>query len=174
VTASRCSRSTGDRAVGTSVSFFSDEGDAWLAAVYVTPAHRGRGLLARMVEPCAAWARERGAEACCSRCTRTTRGRRRAYERLGFVATGATGPYPLGPAAASSSCARAELTAAYRHAWDELAPLARHALRRRRSSRTCSRSSSRPTRSTAASSLAGGVLAPLPAKVRLPHEDEQD
>ena len=87
----------GERAVGTCVAFLSDEGDAWLAAVYVTPSHRGAGLLARLVEPCAAWARARGADGLLLEVHEDNPRAQTAYERLGFVRTGATTPYPLGP-----------------------------------------------------------------------------
>jgi GNAT superfamily N-acetyltransferase len=85
------------RAVGTSVSFLSKVGDAWLAAVYVTPSHRGAGLLARLVEPCAEWVRERGADSLMLEVHEDNPRARAAYARLGFVETGATAPYPLAP-----------------------------------------------------------------------------
>jgi ribosomal protein S18 acetylase RimI-like enzyme len=50
-----------------------------------------------MVEPCAGWARERGADALLLEVHEDNPRARVAYERVGFVATGDTSPYPLGP-----------------------------------------------------------------------------
>jgi GNAT superfamily N-acetyltransferase len=79
------------------VSFLSEEGDAWLAGVYVAPAHRATGLLSRLVAPCIAWARERGAPQLLLEVHEDNPRARIAYERLGFAAIGETTPYPLGP-----------------------------------------------------------------------------
>ena len=86
----------GERAVGTSVSFTSD-GRAWLAAVYLDPAWRGRGLLRRLVAPCAAWARAQGFAQLALEVHEDNPRARSAYARLGFAATGARRPYPLDP-----------------------------------------------------------------------------
>jgi ribosomal protein S18 acetylase RimI-like enzyme len=83
-----------------------DEGDAVLAAVYVTPVCRGRGLLDAMVDQVAAWARER----CCPRLRllvhETNLPAQRAYARLGFVPTGHREPYPLDLASEEVELAR--------------------------------------------------------------------
>ena len=86
----------GERPVGTSVSFTSDE-RAWLAAVYVSPAFRRTGLLARLVEPCAAWARDQGRDELLLEVHEDNPRARAAYARLGFVETGRSRPYPLDP-----------------------------------------------------------------------------
>ena len=86
----------GDRPVATCVSFVRD-GTAWLGAVYVSAAARGDGLLARMVQPCADWARGQGRSALLLEVHEDNLRARRAYEKLGFAPTGATRPYPLDP-----------------------------------------------------------------------------
>ena len=86
----------GERPVGNSVCFLAD-GRAWLGAVYVATDHRGQGLLARLVEACSAWAREQGVDALHLEVHETNARARTAYERLGFVDTGARTPYPLEP-----------------------------------------------------------------------------
>jgi len=85
-----------DLPVGTSVGFL-EGGDAVLAAVYVTPACRGRGLLDAMVEQVAAWARERSCPRLRLLVHETNGPAQRAYERLGFTVTGHREPYPLDP-----------------------------------------------------------------------------
>ena len=86
----------GQRPVATSVGFV-DGGRAWLAAVYVTPAWRGRGLLGPVVERVAAWAREQGQRRLALEVHEDNRAARAAYARLGFVETGVRRPYPLDP-----------------------------------------------------------------------------
>jgi len=92
--------------VATSVGFRDGE-DAVLAAVFVTPACRGRGLLDAMVEQVADWARERS----CARLRLLVHERntpaQRAYERLGFAPTGHREPYPLDPTTDEVELARA-------------------------------------------------------------------
>jgi GNAT superfamily N-acetyltransferase len=82
------------RAVASSVCFLED-GEAWLAGVYVSPAFRGAGLLGRLVEQCAGWARERGSTRLLLEVHEANPRARAAYARLGFVPTGETRPYPL-------------------------------------------------------------------------------
>jgi GNAT superfamily N-acetyltransferase len=86
----------GGGAVGTA-KVFVDDGGAWLAAVYVAPAARGAGLLARLVEPCAAWAREQGQDRLLLEVHEDNPRARAAYARLGFAETGRSRPYPLDP-----------------------------------------------------------------------------
>lgn len=88
-------RARGD-AVAMSSGFLID-GRPYLGAVYVTPAWRGRGLLARLVEPVVEWARAYGDELVLEVHEDNARARA-AYTKLGFVETGATRPYPLDPA----------------------------------------------------------------------------
>jgi predicted GNAT family acetyltransferase len=85
----------GGRPVATAVGFRSSPDRATLAAVYVTPAHRGRGLLDRMVDAVAGWAVEQGATGLRLLVHEDNAPARRAYARLGFTATGHTEPYPL-------------------------------------------------------------------------------
>ena len=77
-----------------------------LAAVYVTPACRGRGLLDAMVEQVAAWARERSCPRLRLLVHETNGPAQRAYERLGFVVTGHREPYPLDPSTEEVELAR--------------------------------------------------------------------
>ena len=95
-----------DLPVATSVGYL-DGGDAVLAAVYVTPACRGRGLLDAMVEQVAAWARERSCRRLRLLVHETNEEAQRAYARLGFVPTGHREPYPLDPATDEVERARA-------------------------------------------------------------------
>lgn len=99
----------GARPVATTV-VFQDADAAWLAAVYVTPSHRGTGLLARLLAPCAAWARERGATELRLEVHEDNPRAAAAYARLGFVATGERRPYPL--AAPAAGAGRDELVMA--------------------------------------------------------------
>lgn len=94
-----------DLPVATSVGFL-DGGDAVLAAVYVTPACRGRGLLDALVEQVAAWARERSCPRLRLLVHETNLPAQRAYARLGFVPTGHREPYPLDPATEEVELAR--------------------------------------------------------------------
>ena len=91
--------------VATSVGYL-DRGDAVLAAVYVTPARRGRGLLDAMVELVEAWARERSCPRLRLLVHETNVAGQRAYARLGFVPTGHREPYPLDPATDEVELAR--------------------------------------------------------------------
>ena len=86
----------GELAIGNSVSFVSDE-IAWLAAVYVSPAYRGTGLLARLVDACAGWVLEQGLSSIDLEVHEDNPRARTAYAHLGFVETGDTQPYPLPP-----------------------------------------------------------------------------
>ena len=84
----------GGRAVASSVCFLQD-GEAWLAGVYVSPAFRGAGLLGKLVEQCAGWAREQGASRLLLEVHEDNPRARAAYAKLGFALTGETRPYPL-------------------------------------------------------------------------------
>ena len=86
----------GERPVANSVSFLRD-GRAWLAAVYVSPAARGAGLLAELVGACADWARAQGADELVLEVHEDNARARTAYARLGFFETGATRPYAPDP-----------------------------------------------------------------------------
>ena len=86
----------GDRPVGNCVCFLRD-GAAWLAGVYVTPAHRGTGLLADLAERCAQWARDQGMSVLRLEVHEDNARAQRAYARLGFAPTGERAPYDLDP-----------------------------------------------------------------------------
>jgi ribosomal protein S18 acetylase RimI-like enzyme len=91
--------------VATSVGYV-DGDDAVLAAVYVTPACRGDGLLDAMVDQVAAWARQRSCARLRLLVHETNAPAQRAYERLGFVVTGHREPYPLDPTTEEVELAR--------------------------------------------------------------------
>jgi ribosomal protein S18 acetylase RimI-like enzyme len=95
-----------DLPVATSVGFLDGQ-DAVLAAVHVTPACRGRGVLDAMVEQVAAWARRHGCPRLRLLVHETNLPAQRAYARLGFVPTGHREPYPLDPATEEVELARA-------------------------------------------------------------------
>jgi RimJ/RimL family protein N-acetyltransferase len=84
------------RPVGNCVCFLRD-GAAWLAGVYVSPPHRGNGLLGELAERCAAWAREQGAPVLRLEVHEDNLRAQRAYTRLGFAATGHRQPYDPDP-----------------------------------------------------------------------------
>ena len=83
----------GGRPVATSVGFVED-GRAWLAAVYVTPGQRGRGLLPRLLRGVVSWAREQGCEELVLEVHEDNGPARAAYTGLGFVETGCGGRAP--------------------------------------------------------------------------------
>jgi RimJ/RimL family protein N-acetyltransferase len=86
----------GQRAVGTTVCFLRD-GVAWLAAVYLSPAARGAGLLGRLVEQCADWARAQGMSTLQLEVHEDNARAWAAYAKLGFADTGQRQPYDLDP-----------------------------------------------------------------------------
>ncbi|MFK3985033.1 GNAT family N-acetyltransferase [Micromonospora sp. NPDC050397] len=67
-------------------------------AVYVTPALRGTGLLADLVEQVAAWSRAAGRPELMLEVVVGNDRALRAYQRLGFVDTGVRVPHPRVPA----------------------------------------------------------------------------
>lgn len=68
-----------------------------LVGVYVSPAHRGTGLLAELVAAAGAWAEDRGRTAMLLDVHQDNARARAAYERLGFVPTGHVWAGPNGP-----------------------------------------------------------------------------
>lgn len=66
-------------------------------AVYITPAHRGTGMLARLVEGVAAWSRSVGRPDLMLEVVVGNDRALKAYERLGFVDTGVRVPHPVIP-----------------------------------------------------------------------------
>ena len=88
----------GARAVATAVGRPGGASTAWLEAVHVAPDWRGRGLLERLVEPVAQWARDLGATSLHLEVHEQNPRAAAAYRRLGFVPTGGRRAYPLDPA----------------------------------------------------------------------------
>ena len=84
------------RPVGTAVVFPGEDDVWWVAAVYLQPAVRGRGLLGRLIDGLAAHAREAGGRLLRLEVHEDNPRARSAYARLGFVETGGRRPYPLG------------------------------------------------------------------------------
>lgn len=64
-------------------------------AVYVTPAHRGSGVLAELVEAVAEWSRAAGRDELMLEVVVGNDRAVRAYERLGFTDTGVRVPHPV-------------------------------------------------------------------------------
>ncbi|MFD1323732.1 GNAT family N-acetyltransferase [Micromonospora sonneratiae] len=89
----------GDRLVGHVGGFPSSEdpGLTVIFSVYLTPAWRGRGLLAQLIEDVAAWSRSVGRPELMLEVVVGNDRAIRAYERLGFVDTGVRVPHPRLP-----------------------------------------------------------------------------
>ncbi|HEX7746837.1 MAG TPA: GNAT family N-acetyltransferase, partial [Micromonosporaceae bacterium] len=66
-------------------------------AVYVTPAWRGRGLVAALIDEVAAWSRAAGRPSLLLEVVVGNDRAVRAYERIGFVDTGVRVPHPTVP-----------------------------------------------------------------------------
>ncbi|PZF96215.1 GNAT family N-acetyltransferase [Micromonospora deserti] len=90
----------GDRLVGHAGGTVTPEepGLTVVYAVYVTPAWRGHGLLAGLVEAVAAWSRACGRPELMLEVVVGNDRAHRAYQRLGFVDTGVRVPHPTVPA----------------------------------------------------------------------------
>lgn len=67
-------------------------------AVYLTPSHRGSGLLPRLIDAVAAWSRASGRPELLLEVVVGNDRALRAYQRLGFVDTGVRLPHPVLPA----------------------------------------------------------------------------
>ncbi len=74
-----------------------DPSVAWLFALYVEPAARGRGLGAALIEALAGWAREQGATALELSVTTNNPAAAALYARTGFAETGRRRPLPADP-----------------------------------------------------------------------------
>jgi GNAT superfamily N-acetyltransferase len=96
----------GDRFVGTMSCVLDETGRVQVVAVYLTPAYRGRGLLARMLDEVVRWARERGVTTLELEVARENDRAVAAYRRLGFVPTGHTHRHPLYPEITEMEMAR--------------------------------------------------------------------
>ena len=76
----------------------ADPGLTLVFAVYVTPAWRGSGVLAEVVEALAGWSRAAGRPELMLEVVVGNDRAVRAYERLGFADTGVRVPHPVVPA----------------------------------------------------------------------------
>jgi len=71
---------------------------AHMVSMWVAPAHRGRGVGKQLVNAILDWARSKHAQTLCLMVTSNNEVALRFYQRLGFVRTGKTEPYPNDPA----------------------------------------------------------------------------
>jgi len=86
----------GEQAVGTMSCYVEDDGTAWLAAVWVAPAHRGTGLAARLLDEILGWVRtESEAKALKLGVHEDNRRALAFYQRHGFIDRGEREPYLL-------------------------------------------------------------------------------
>lgn len=67
-----------------------EPGSALLVAVYLAPSHRGRGVLDRLIEAGASWARGHGCDTLYLDVHEDNARAQAAYRRLGFTPTGGT------------------------------------------------------------------------------------
>ena len=65
-----------------------------LFAVYVSPSHRGRGILVGLIDAAAAWSRECGRHRLELEVVTTNARAARAYQKIGFQAVGDPVPHP--------------------------------------------------------------------------------
>jgi predicted GNAT family acetyltransferase len=75
-----------------------DPGTTVVFAVYITPARRGTGVLAELVDAVAQWSIAAGRRELMLEVVVGNDRAVRAYERLGFTDTGARVPHPVNPA----------------------------------------------------------------------------
>lgn len=98
-TAARFVADAGDRLIGHVGGHAAREEPTLtlLFAVYLTPAHRGTGLLATLIEQAAAWSRSAGRPELMLEVVVGNDRAISAYRRLGFVDTGIRVPHPVLP-----------------------------------------------------------------------------
>jgi ribosomal protein S18 acetylase RimI-like enzyme len=87
----------GDRGVGMVSAWPLENGNVWLARLWVDPEVRGCGVGLRLIEAVMEWARERGAAAVELSVTTNNRAAAAFYARAGFVETGRRRPLPADP-----------------------------------------------------------------------------
>jgi predicted GNAT family acetyltransferase len=87
----------GGRLVGAANGYPDDRGRTWVVGVYVAPAHRGSGLIERLVGGVAEWSLACGRTELVLEVAQQNPRAVAAYARLGFTATGATAAHPLYP-----------------------------------------------------------------------------
>jgi GNAT superfamily N-acetyltransferase len=83
----------GERLVGH-LRAFDEGGRTGLVMVYVTPAWRGRGVLDGLVDAASRWSGGQGRSQLALAVMQDNHRAIRAYEKLGFAATGVTFPHP--------------------------------------------------------------------------------
>jgi GNAT superfamily N-acetyltransferase len=86
----------GDRFIGH-LGVFDHLGSTGLVAVYVSPDRRGQGVLGRLVDAAAAWARSADRPRLLLSVMERNHRAIRAYAKLGFVDTGNRSPHPYLP-----------------------------------------------------------------------------
>jgi ribosomal protein S18 acetylase RimI-like enzyme len=98
----------GEAACGIAGAFLdrNDRTRAQLISMWTAPTHRRRGVGRMLVEAVARWAHVRGATVLQLMVTSKNDAAIRFYERLGFLRTGRTEPYPNDPALVEYEMAR--------------------------------------------------------------------
>ncbi len=79
------------------VAWTEDRASTLVFAVYVTPAGRGSGVLELLIEEVATWSRAAGRPRLVLEVVTGNDRAIRAYQRLGFIATGEVNPHPTIP-----------------------------------------------------------------------------
>lgn len=99
----------GTQLVGTATALADDHGAArtWIVAVFIDPAQRGRGLLARLVDEIAGWSAQQGRPELVLEVADANPRAAAAYRKLGFVETGGSKPHPGCPGVSELEMSRA-------------------------------------------------------------------
>jgi GNAT superfamily N-acetyltransferase len=89
----------GGRLIGNAggVAWTEDLASTLVFAVYVTPSRRGTGVLEQLIEAVATWSRAAGRRRLVLEVVTGNDRAIRAYQRLGFAATGEVNPHPSIP-----------------------------------------------------------------------------
>jgi ribosomal protein S18 acetylase RimI-like enzyme len=87
----------GERGVGMVSAWPLENGNVWLARMWVAPEARGAGVGLRLIDAVMEWARERGAAAVELSVIADNRAAAALYERAGFTETGRRRPLPADP-----------------------------------------------------------------------------
>lgn len=91
------------------IGSFLDQNDptrAWIVSMWTAPTHRQQGIGRLLVEEVGGWACRRKAHVLLLMVTSNNESAIRFYERLGFIRTGRTEPYPNDPAVIEYEMAR--------------------------------------------------------------------
>lgn len=105
----RVERMNGAKGVGFLAAFLdaNDATRAQLVSMWTDPAHRQRGIGRLLVNEILRWAHLRGARTLLLMVTPNNDAAMRFYERLGFMRTGRTEPFPNDPAVLEYEMSRA-------------------------------------------------------------------